>query len=509
MSLRSKLLALAIVVVYAVAMVSTNGHFTILDDESRIVSVAGNPVLPTVALFLRGDSLNEHPPASDILLHAWMVATGYSFFALRIFANIFYILGVLFIALSANRLAGRKAWWLAFVVGFAWPFAFQYGRITGWYCCSFFLVALITWLYLEILEERGRVYWVAFTVTSILMAWTTYFAVATLLLLLADLLLFHQTVARANKLRISLCIAAVALGYLPLLKTVIGNLSLHAVGVHSRIDWKAMVAEIGYPLFSIFGSVAVAPWFLPLSIPVFAATIALLRAIWFSSGRRWLVYFAVSLLLLALSGHMDVKRVLFLLPWLFIATVLAALGSAAKSPRLASVAIATIVIAGWIGIFSGRHYATTNLLEPWSKVAEVVAMDARRGSTIVSDSFPFFFYLNYQLALEKETQAATDPDLTAELYQSRGYRIFEPDGQEQWLNGLKGNVVLVSGASYLDEVQWMASIDAELRERCRVQGEYRAAPDPAFTLKSRFAKNAPALAHRTQVTWFDCSGTAN
>ena len=48
MSLRSKLLALAIVVVYAIAMVSTNGHFTILDDESTIVSVAGNPVLPTL-----------------------------------------------------------------------------------------------------------------------------------------------------------------------------------------------------------------------------------------------------------------------------------------------------------------------------------------------------------------------------------------------------------------------------------------------------------------------------
>jgi hypothetical protein len=508
MSLRSKLLALAIVVVYAIAMISTNGCFTILDDESTIVSVAGNPVLPTVALYLRGDSLNEHPPASDIELHAWMVATGYSFFALRIFANFFYILGTLFVALSAFRLAGRSACWLALVVGFTWPFCFQYGRITGWYCCSFFLVAAITWLYFEILEERGRAYWVAFTIAAILMAWTNYFAIATLLLLLADLLLFHRQIARKHRLALVLSIVAVGLSYMPLLRTVIGNLGLHAVGVHSGIDWQAMIAEVGYSLFSIFGSVAVAPWFLPLSIPVFVATLALLFVIWFSPGRRWLVYFAVSLLLLALSGHMDVKRVLFLLPWLFIAMVLAVLGSAATHSRLASVAIVTIVIAGWIGIVSGKHYATTNLLEPWSTVAEVVANDARHGSTVVSDSFPFFFYLNYQLGLERETQAATGADLTADVYQSHGYRIFEPDGEEQWLSGLKGNLVLVSGASYLDEVQWTASLDATLRERCRVQEEYRAAPDPAFALKAKFAKNAPALAYRTQVTWFDCSANA-
>jgi hypothetical protein len=508
MSLRSKLLTLAIVVVYAIAMVSTNGLFTILDDESTIVSIAGNPVLPTIALNLRGDSQNEHPPASDILLHAWMVATGYSFFALRIFANFFYIFGVLFLAFAAKKLAGRNAWWLALVVGFAWPYAFQYGRITGWYCCSFFLVAAITWLYLEILEERGRSYWIAFIITAIVMAWTNYFAIATLLLLLVDLLLFHREIAREHRTALLVAMGAVAASYLPLLKTVIGNLGIHAVGARTSFDWKAMIAEAGYSLFSIFGSVAVAPWFLPLSIPICAATIALLVAIWYSPGRRWLVYLAISLLLLALSGHMDVKRVLFLLPWLFVAMVLAAVGGAANFPRLALTASVTLIIAGWIGILSGRHYATTNLLEPWSKVAEVVAVDARGGSTVVSDSFPFFFYLNYQLGLEKETQAATGPDLTADLYQAHGYRIFEPDGEEQWLNGLNGKVVLVSGASYLDDVQWTASIDTVLRERCHVEGEYRTAPDPAFALKARFAKSAPALAYRTQVTWFDCSAAS-
>jgi len=64
----------------------------------------------------------------------------------------------------------------------------------------------------------------------------------------------------------------------------------------------------------------------------------------------------------------------------------------------------------------------------------------------------------------------------------------------------------VSGAAYLDEVRWMASLNDRLHQRCSVQGEYRAAPDPALELKARFAKDAPALAYRVDVTWFDCSG---
>jgi hypothetical protein len=506
MSLRSKLLTLAIVVVYAVAMISTNGIFTILDDESTIVSVAGNPVLPTLNLYLNGASNNEHPPASDILLHGWMVATGYSLPALRIFANIFYILGTLFIAFSAYRLGGIKAYWAALVLSFAWPFAFQYGRITGWYCCSFFLGSLATWLYLEILDGRGYAWWACFTVTAILMVWTNYFGVATLLLLLLDLLLFHREIARKNRTALLLSVAIVVLSFLPLFRAVLGNLGMHAVGVHSAVDWKAMVAEVGYPLFSIFGSVAIAPWYLPLSIPVFAATIALLVSVWCSPGRKWLVYLGLSAVLLELSGHTNVKRVLFLLPWLFVAIVLAAYGKAASYPRLAWTATVILVIAGWTGIISGRHYATTNLYEPWKNVAQVVAGDARSGATVISDSFPFFFYMNYQLGLEKETQAATGPDLTADLYQVHGYKILEPDGEEQWFDGLRGKVVLVSGASYLDDVQWMASLDDRLHQRCSVQGEYRAVPDPAVELKARFAKEAPALVYRVDVTWFDCSG---
>ena len=57
------------------------------------------------------------------------------------------------------------------------------------------------------------------------------------------------------------------------------------------MDWKNEFAMAAYPAFSIFASAAVAPWFLPLSVPVALAVLALFVCIWFSPGRRWLVYY--------------------------------------------------------------------------------------------------------------------------------------------------------------------------------------------------------------------------
>jgi len=504
MSYRCALLTVLVIAVYLAVMASTNHVFTILDDESIIITVAGHPILPTLRLFLEGGFQHEHPPASDILLHVWLIVTHYSFFALRIFANIFYALGVLFTALSARRLAGTSAYWACIILGFAWPFAFQYGRITGWYCCSFFLVALATWLYVHILENRSYWFWLAFILTAVVSVWTNYFAVAILGLLLLDLLIFHRRIAREKIWLLLISAGIVILSYLPLLHATLTTLGTLTLGIASRAGLERIVAETGYPLFAIFGSAAVAPWFLPLSIPVIVATAALLISIWFSPGRKWLVYFVLSMWLLELSGHMNIKRVLFLLPWMFIAMALAAFGSAARFPRLASAAAGVIVIAGWIGIASGKHYATTNLYEPWNQVAQVVAGDARSGATVISDSYPFFFYLNYQLGVESETQAATGPDLGEFVYKSHGYKVFEADGQEARLNELRGKVVLVSGSSMMESIQWTRAVEQRLQQQCQTLGQYRAAPDPAVGFKAKYAAGVPVLPYRIVVTWFDC-----
>jgi hypothetical protein len=233
-------------------------------------------------------------------------------------------------------------------------------------------------------------------------------------------------------------------------------------------------------------------------------TILLLVAIWFSSGRRWLIYFILAMVLLALSGQMSVKRVLFLLPWLFLAIGISVTSRTSRYSKLSAVAIAVLVITGWIGIVSGNHYATANLYEPWGKVAEVVAHDARRGATIISVNPPFFLYLDYQLGLESDTKAAETAYLGEAIYRSHGYAILQPDDWQTWAGKLHGKVVLANGSGFSEQVEEQNALNDALHLRCKVLGDYRAAADPAALWKARFAKDAPILAYRTDVIWYDC-----
>ena len=298
--------------------------------------------------------------------------------------------------------------------------------------------------------------------------------------------------------------AIIAASFLPLLGVALLDVVSSVVPLASRLDWKNEIAVVGYPSFAIFGSAAIAPWFLPLSLPVFLSVPVLFAAIWFSRGRRWLVYMVLALAMLDFTGNINIKRVPFVLPWLFLAMGVAVSSRVSRYPRVALSAIAVIVAASWIGIASGKHYATANLYEPWSKVAQVVAQDARRGATIVSVNPPFFLYLNYQLGLESDSEAADASFLGGALYRSHGYTILQPDDWQTWAGKLSGKVVLVNGSGVLEQVDEQEALNAALRLRCTALGEYHAAPDPAALWKARFVKDAPILAYRTNVIWYDC-----
>ncbi|MFZ0746763.1 MAG: hypothetical protein WAM85_20325 [Terracidiphilus sp.] len=64
--MRPVLGTLAIVVLYAAVMVSTNTRFTILDDESSIIAISGHPIIPALQLFLTGAGTHEMPGAPGL-----------------------------------------------------------------------------------------------------------------------------------------------------------------------------------------------------------------------------------------------------------------------------------------------------------------------------------------------------------------------------------------------------------------------------------------------------------
>lgn len=495
----------ALLVIYAAVLVYTNARFTILDDEAGGISRAGHSVANTFhQFFLSGELAEEHPPASNILLHLWLVATNYSLFAVRILANLLYIASVFCTAKAADKIGGQRAFWAALILGCVWPFAFQYGRIAGWYAMSTFLVSALTWAYLEILSSRSLRPWVALSLCSIFLVWTNYFGFVFLFLLLADLLVFHRSLARARAGRILVVAAAIAAAFLPIVSIAARNLSTYVVPVSSRFDLGNEVARFAYPAFAIFASAAVAPWYLPLSLPIALASIGLFCAIFLSSGKRWLVYFLIVMLLLQFSGEMNIKRVLSMLPWLFIAMALAISRDTSRLPGLATGTITIIVICGWAGILSGAHYATTNLYEPWQHVAEMVAVDVRNGATVIGENSTFLLYLNYQLGLEAESGNADSGYLGDAVYASHGYAVDTLDDPHSWVSRLRGKVVLVQGTDDEDAMKSGRELDLALRTRCTILGEYHSTPDPAERWKQRFVRNAPVIHFRVNATWYDC-----
>ena len=507
--LQSRLATLILVAAYAAVLVATNTRTTILDDEATFIATSGRPAFHALRLFLSGAGTHElHPPLADLLLHLWLVATHFSFFALRIFANILFIAAICVTAKSAERLAGKAAYYATLILAFLWPFAFQYGRITGWYGWSMLLVALVTLAYLRILEARSDWPWAAFAIASELLLWSNYFGFVILFLLLFDYLVFHRALALRRLRPLLATTAVIAAGFLPLFWVALHDIAVNSAPVAPEFSWKSQVAILGYPAFAIFASAAVAPWFWPLSVPVFLATLVLFVSIWRSPARRWLIYFLVSMLLLDVAGQMNIKRVLFLTPWLFMAMGVAACHSASRHRLLQGCALAVLVACGWIGIASGNHYATTNLYEPWEQVARVVATDARSGATIVSENSPFFFYLDYQLGLQSDTQNAKGAYLGADLYRAHGYTILQPDDWQNWAQTLHGKVVLVHGPMIKDEVEAENALDDFLRPRCTILGQYHAAPDPAAAWKARFVQDSAVLAYRTSVVWYDCGSSA-
>jgi Dolichyl-phosphate-mannose-protein mannosyltransferase len=504
-NLRTTLITLAIVLVYAGFMFATNTRLALLDDESIIIAVAAHPVIPTIHLFLTGGSQHEHPPFSDILLHGWMQVTHYSFFALRVFANLFYIGSIVTISAAAAKLAGSRAYWITLLLGFTWPFGLQYGRITGWYCVSMFLLSCMTLAYLSVLEDRSRWPWVGLGFSGTLLVWSNYFGVALLALLCVDLLLFHRKLARRRVGIMSMVCVFVVTTCLPLVKPAMSVVQGGLDPGSAVPDQANALATFGYPVYSIFGSVAVAPWYWPLSIPVLIGSVLLLYSVWFSAGRRWIAYFAFAILLLALSHHLTIKRVVFLFPWFFLGIGLAAASETSKYPKLAASASVLLIVCGLLGISSGRHYATTNLYEPWEEVAHFVSRDAQHGATLISENPPFFLYLNYQLGLETEMQAAESADLGEEFYREHGYSIVEPAGMLAKAQSLHGKVVMIKGPGSFEDVEAMEALDTTVSARCRKLGEFRAAPDPAIWLKRRFTKDVQLLAYRTDVIWYDCA----
>ena len=176
---------------FGIALIGSNSIFTVVDDETSILSVAAQPLRATLALLWSGVNQHGNPPLYVIFFHFWLRATGGAFESLRVPSILFFVGGLFMLGRAAGRLGGPSSAQAVVWLGALWPFGFHYGRLAAWYAFSFFLVAGLTLAYLRYLENQSFGRWALFFLFALALLWTNYFGWIILGCLAMDQILRH------------------------------------------------------------------------------------------------------------------------------------------------------------------------------------------------------------------------------------------------------------------------------------------------------------------------------
>ena len=490
-----------------IGLVSTNNSVTFIDDESKIIGAAADPLRTTIALFLSGAGQHEHPPLYDILLHFWLRATGGNFDYLRIPSILFFIAGLFLLSRASRYFTGPTGGIAVIWIGVLWPFGFHFGRLAAWYSFSFFVVAGLTLSYFKYLEDRtfGRL--ATLFLFGVCLIWTNYFGWAILACLVVDQLIRMRAEEPAATPKAILgTFALLLLSFLPLIPAFRTVLS-HGINTHQSA--LSILANMAFNVFSLFASESIAPWYWPFSVPAGVAILLCMALVgWWlpRSVRRFLFYSAFLIVAMALVGILQTKYLLMLSPW-----VLLPVGVAIErtKPRWAMFALAgallVIGLAGWYGIYSRRYYSAPRFIEPWQEVAGDAAAQIGNGATVIADHPSFLFYLTYILRVPIQNGPWKFAGLLPDAVKHP--QVFSPTG---WLaagHPTSGKMILVRGgrdpggnlpideaAQLLD--QSCGSISSRLRMR-----------DEGYRWKQRFFPQLGEAQWRIEIREYDCAST--
>lgn len=481
----------------ALVLFFTNPYFSILEDETSIITAANAPALSTLEVFASGKRMHEHPPLSDLILHFWLPIAGVNPSLLRIPSIIFYSLALFVWAASARKLAGTTAFYATLVFGVFWPFGFHFGRLAGWYSFSFLLMGLLTLAYLRFLECPSWPRWSLVLCLAFAAVLTNYFSWVFLVFILFDALLALGF--RSARRYVAVAVPALVVCYGPLWMGFARELH-KASTVHDGHGIVATILNCGFNLYAMFVSESVAPWIWMLSIPAAIAigiTVASTVFLVQGTGRRLYFGFLACFGIMAASGIIGTKRLLFISGWLLIGLGCALANG--KHPRWRMLLVSSLIVIvfiGWVGILSRKYYASLHYIEPWETLAQEAAQNIGRGQVVISNSPSFLFYLNtslYKLGLSNEDrpQWAEGPGVIS---------LLPPNIPESFPSN---EIMLVRGVN-TSAKQRTAYVEQWMISHCRLESSQRLLHDDGFELKKRYFPADVDEPYRIYVEQFDC-----
>ena len=491
----------------SVGLVTTNNSVTFLDDESMILGAASNPLRTTLSLFLSGAGKRGHPPLYEIILHFWLRWTGGNFDYLRIPSILFFLAGLFLLGRASRHFTGPSRGIAVIWVGVLWPFGFHFGRLAAWYSFSFFLVAGLTLSYFKYLDDQTPGRLAVLFVFSACLVWTSYFGWAILGCLAMDQILRSRNKEPTATPKALLGTAALlCVSFLPLFLAFRTEL---AKGIDLHQGALSIFANAAFNVFSLFVSESVAPWYWWLSVPAgLAVLLCVVLVVWWlpRSARRFLIYSAFLMVVMALIGILKTQYLLMISPW-----VLLPVGVAIETakPRWATFGLAAALLiigmAGWYGIYSRRYYSAPRFIEPWQEVAGDAAAKIRGGATVIADHPSFLLYLTYFLRVPPQTEPWRFEGLLPESV--RHPQVYSSAG---WLaagHPTSGKMILIrggrdpGGSEPIDEAarqldQSCGSISSRLRMR-----------DEGYAWKQRFFPQRGDPQWRIEIREYDCDSS--
>jgi hypothetical protein len=493
------LTVLALIVALAV-FVGTDRSFSVLEDETAIVVAARSPLAETAELFWSGQGQHEHPPLSDVLLHVWLPVGGAAQWSLRLPSVVFYLAGLVFLALSARMIAGASAFTAVLAIGLLSPFGFHFGRLIGWYSFCFFLVAVVTWTYLRYAERPTPRRLTAVLLSSLCLIYSNYYGWAIIFCIGIDLLAIRR---QKNDIKALLIIfVTLIISYTPIWITFVKEVVTGTSG-GAGLSPTAKLVNAVYNFYALFVSEAVAPWFWSFSVPAavcIAASIVSGTAL-LAKERRWFLYFALLFGVMAVLGIVNTKRLLFISDWLLLGFAIAVSSKDRKFSRVVLIAaLGGASAIGWIGIVARQYYAAPHFVEPWSDIADEAAALMKSGGVVVSNSPSFFFDLNYSLERLGMVSRAAVPGWAEHPL------LFNVANWDKAADLKLSAVLFVRGVNTTLTGQTDAT-ETWLKARCVLESERALVPDSGAALKARFFpdKKHEQPAFRIVLQRFDCS----
>jgi len=489
-----------------IALIATNSNYTIVEDETSVFAAAAQPVRTTLAMLWSGVSQHGNPPLFDILFHFWLRLTGGTFESLRVPSILFFLAGLFMLARAAARLGGPSSAQAVVWLGVLWPYGFHYGRLASWYAFSFFLVAGLTLAYFRFLEVQSFKRWLALSLFAVALLWTSYLALAILGCLVIDQFLRHRSAEPSAISAILIRIAALlGVAFIPIFRAFRNEFG---AGIfHQRAP--SIFANAAFSIYSFFVSESVGPWAWFLSIPAALAILACIGLVVTSlprNSRRFLLYAALLIAILALSGTSLTRHLLLVSPWILL-PIGVTIGTNKSSQMRIALPVALLIVAGigWYGIYSRHYYSAPRFLESWPTVAEDAAKKIQSGATLVSNSPSLFFYLTYILHAPPGNTPWKFAGLLPDQVQHP--QVKSP---QQWLasgHSVGPSMILVRGVGDPQMDGPMEEAAAEMGRSCGAQTSRLMMRDPGYAWKQRFLPESAESQWRIEVREYDCSNT--